>query len=79
MEDQALNEAMAAEGWALIDVNAEGLYEIQRDDEANIFETDEDALEHVRRLADRGSKPHMEAMKRHAADADQLKAGREHA
>lgn len=50
------NHAAQAEGWGVFDGR-----DIQRDDEANVFASDDDAIEHVRRLADAGSMMHRAA------------------
>ncbi|WP_213664148.1 hypothetical protein [Stutzerimonas stutzeri] len=42
-----------------------GLVEIQRDDELDVFATDDDALAHVERMAKQGSIHHKEALARH--------------
>lgn len=63
---------LSSEGWALFEIGRSGLVEIQRDDEMGIFETDEDALEHVKRMAAQGSQPHKDALARHMADAPHL-------
>lgn len=49
-----------AEGWAMFE--AEGRYQLQRDDEANVFESDADAIIHVAVCAKAGSKLHLEAL-----------------
>ncbi|WP_124128493.1 hypothetical protein [Pseudomonas aeruginosa] len=65
----ASEDGLASEGWALFEIGRSGLVEIQRDDEMAIFQTDEDALEHVKRMAAQGSQPHKDALARHMADA----------
>lgn len=60
------------EGWALFEVGTDldkPLMEIQRDDEMGIFATDDDALDHVKRMAAAGSKTHQDALDRHLLDA----------
>lgn len=63
---------LSSEGWALFEIGLSGLVEIQRDDEMGIFETDEDAVDHVKRMAAQGSQPHKDALARHLADAPHL-------
>ncbi|HEP8970153.1 TPA: hypothetical protein VDU83_002489 [Pseudomonas aeruginosa] len=63
---------LSSEGWALFEIGRSGRVEIQRDDEMGIFETDEDALDHVKRMAAQGSQPHKDALARHMADAPHL-------
>ncbi|HGM8090045.1 TPA: hypothetical protein ACKP9S_006476 [Pseudomonas aeruginosa] len=63
---------LSSEGWALFEIGLSGLVEIQRDDEMAVFETDEDALDHVKRMAAQGSQPHKDALARHLADAPHL-------
>ncbi|HBP6526465.1 TPA: hypothetical protein L6A81_12565 [Pseudomonas aeruginosa] len=63
---------LSSEGWALFEIGLSGLVEIQRDDEMAVFETDEDALDHVKRMAARGSQAHKDALARHLADAPHL-------
>jgi hypothetical protein len=57
------------EGWSLFDVNSTGLLEIQRDDEADLFESDEAAVNFVRRRANEGSMPHYLALRTHLRHA----------
>lgn len=49
-----------SEGWMVFNG-----CEIQRDDETGLFATDDDAIEHVRRLAAEGSHTHMLAIDIH--------------
>lgn len=55
---------MQAEGWAVFESSVRG-NEIQRDDEAGVFATDEDALEHVLHRALAGSHVHTRALVEH--------------
>lgn len=57
----------SSEGWDLFEV--EGKLEIQRDDEMEIFASDDDAIAHVTRMAQAGSQIHQEALSRHLTDA----------
>lgn len=54
------NAAACAEGWAFFDDNA-----IHRYDDATLFDSDDDAIEHVRKLAAAGSALHAIAIKLH--------------
>lgn len=54
---QAVNRYALLEGWAIFNQR-----EIQRDDALGRFESDDDALAHVRRLAKAGSRLHCEAL-----------------
>lgn len=72
---QAVSHDQADEGWGLFEIGLSGLAEIQRDDEMAIFETDEDAVEHVKHMAAQGSQRHQEALARHLADAPHLSRG----
>ncbi|HEJ2342264.1 TPA: hypothetical protein ACWLUJ_005781 [Pseudomonas aeruginosa] len=71
-EANSNGEDTSREGWALFEIGLSGLVEIQRDDEMAIFETDEDAVDHVKRMAAQGSQPHKDALARHLADAPHL-------
>lgn len=51
------NAAALAEGWAIFNGN-----EIQRDDEVGTFDTDADALNHVKARAAEGSALHRKAL-----------------
>jgi hypothetical protein len=51
------------EGWALF--NVETRPEIQRDDEADVFASDEDAIAFVADRAKDGSDPHLRALALH--------------
>lgn len=50
------------EGWCIIDKNDTGELEIQKDDDTNVFHSDEDALAHVQRRATEGSLYHHHAL-----------------
>ena len=63
------------EGWTLFDVDSTGLLEIQRDDEAEMFAGDDEAVEFVRRRAGR-SPYHRKAIVIHDRDAQALLARR---
>jgi hypothetical protein len=65
--DQA---AACREGWGLF--LADDRLEIQRDEGAAIFETNEAALEHVRRKAELGEDLHRRALHLHSAVGDRL-------
>jgi hypothetical protein len=54
-----------AEGWSLFD--AGGRFEIERDDETEIFDSDEAAVAHVERRAAEGSTLHAKALLIHRA------------
>ncbi|MEA3044605.1 MAG: hypothetical protein QOH47_2443 [Sphingomonadales bacterium] len=60
--------AAAREGWGVFEVGGEvdldGQFEIQRDDEAGTFGDDEAALAHVRERAKQGSGLHRRALVR---------------
>ena len=56
-EIDRINSVCFAEGWALFNDG-----DIQKDDEAGIFLTDADAIDHIKRLADAGSAPHKRAL-----------------
>lgn len=60
---------MEREGWAVF--NEESLPEIQRDDEADIFVTDDDAIAHVMRRALAGSATHVRALVLHCQGLDE--------
>jgi hypothetical protein len=47
----ANSAAASLEGWDVFDVDGRGYFEIQKVDDLNVFESDEDAVEHVRRKA----------------------------
>lgn len=74
-ESARADAVMAAEGWALFDVGG-GLFEIERDDEADRFATDDDAVAWVRARAAEGSQPHIDALRRHDRDEPVLAARR---
>lgn len=65
----AINWFAEVEGWGLFNDG-----EIQRDDEADIFASDEEAVEHVRRLAEAGSALHREALSLDAAQRTPTRA-----
>ncbi|HEP6430584.1 TPA: hypothetical protein VDB83_004907 [Burkholderia cenocepacia] len=50
------------QGWNLFDVDGSGYLEIQRDDEAQVFESDDDALAYVREQAQGGCPVALKAM-----------------
>jgi hypothetical protein len=54
---QTVNRFAQFEGWGIFNDK-----EIQRDDEMDRFESDDDALAHVRQLANAGSRLHREAL-----------------
>lgn len=56
------NTQAMKEGWALFEVD--GRYQLQRDDEADVFASDADAHIHVALQAHNGSAYHREAMER---------------
>jgi len=51
---QEHSDAAVAQGWDLFDYDTRGLWQLQRHDEAGVFETDDEAIEFVREMADRG-------------------------
>jgi hypothetical protein len=57
------------EGWALIENTGTGFLEIQRDDEMGRFESDDDAVAHVKHMASQGSVFHQEALSKHMSEA----------
>lgn len=66
--DRALQDR---EGWMLCNSGLRG-YEVQRDDCADSFRLDDDALAHVMRQALKGSKPHIKALVAHCAGREAL-------
>ena len=66
------SEEAASQGWGLFDSDSRGL-EIERDDDAGIFDSDEDALKYVERQAARGNACAVEAL-RLVAEAQAAKA-----
>ena len=62
-------ETALAEGWDLFQSCERGL-EIQRDDEAAIFEDDEAAIAHVRTRAEAGCKTARKALASHHSDLE---------
>lgn len=57
------------EGWDVFNAEGSSLnengdrpYQLQRWDEVDLFDSDEDAMKHVRRRADEGSELHMAAL-----------------
>lgn len=54
-----------AEGWCIIDVDSTGVLEIEKDDDAGVFASDEEAVEFVRQKAAAGSTYHQKAMAIH--------------
>jgi hypothetical protein len=57
------DEAAFDEGWGLFSLDPdETIFEIQRDDEKDVFEDDDEALEHVTRLALLGNSLHIRAL-----------------
>lgn len=58
---RADSEAALAEGWDVWD--ADGVLEIQRDDDAEVFDSDAGAIAHVQRRAAEGSDLHARALK----------------
>ncbi|HHK0379474.1 TPA: hypothetical protein ACQQJB_003648 [Pseudomonas aeruginosa] len=60
------------EGWALFEIGHSDLMEIQRDDELAVFASDDEAVDHVKRMAAAGSQRHQEALARHLADSPAL-------
>jgi hypothetical protein len=76
----ALREARAAvakakgEGWNLFDFDNTGLLRIERDDAAQIFASDIDAIEHVRLLAARGDQKALHAIQLHDLNQPKIDA-----
>jgi hypothetical protein len=62
--------ANAAEGWDLFSIDPEGVLRIQKEDEADIFETDAEAIEYVEIRAEEGSERHQKALEKHLANAN---------
>lgn len=56
-------------GWALFDFDGTGLQQIQRDDEADIFHSDSEALAYVAKRAAERSGKHEQALIAHMRDA----------
>lgn len=77
IEESAMCEASIyeQEGWCLFDVDSTGLMEIERDDEADVFNTDEAALAFVRHRAEY-SDFHRKAIEAHDRDAEELRKHR---
>lgn len=65
LTDTVINKCCAGEGWGLFDVDSTGYLEIQKSDEAGVFDDDDDAFSFVRRLAEAGSRLHSEALDIH--------------
>ncbi len=57
--------AESQQGWNLFDFDNTGLLHIERDDAAQIFESDADAVEHVRFLAESGDQKARHAIQLH--------------
>lgn len=66
---QAIMNEFLDTGWALFDFDGTGLQEVQRDDEADIFASDADALAYVAKRAAAGSQKHEQALIVHMRDA----------
>jgi len=47
-------ERAESQGWNMFDYDGLGLWQLQRSDEAGVFETDGEAIDFVREMADRG-------------------------
>jgi hypothetical protein len=62
---EAYNTAAQAEGWGVFNG-----CEIQRDDDRDVFASDDEAIAHVRELADAGSAFHRAAIRLHGAPDD---------
>lgn len=65
-----------AEGWDLFDVDSKGIFQIQRDDDSAIFQSDIAAVDFVRKKASEGSEVHMRALAAHLVDAAKLTANK---
>ena len=74
--DQArtLTATTRAEGWNLFDFDDAGLLHIERDDAAQIFASDTDAVEHVRLLAARGDQKALHAIQLHDLNQPKIDA-----
>ena len=59
-----------SEGWCIIWSDSRARHEIQRDDEQDIFNTDEAALLHVQTMADQGSLYHRQCLEFIATHGD---------
>ncbi len=65
----AMMDELRDTGWALFDYDRTGLMQIQRDDEADIFASDAEAVDYVKRRALGNSLKHAEALVAHLRDA----------
>ena len=72
LDANGLNEIARKEGWLLIDADSSGFFEIERDDEASVFESDGDAMNHVVCHALSGSEVHRQALLIHLIDAPKI-------
>lgn len=66
---QAIMNEFLDTGWALFDFDGTGLQQIQRDDEADIFHSDAEALTYVAKRAAERSGKHEQALTAHMRDA----------
>jgi hypothetical protein len=62
--------------WRLFDFDNTGLLHIEKDDAAQIFESDADAVQHVRRLAARGNQKARHALQLHELNQPKIDAER---
>lgn len=65
IDSRLIDTTADAEGWGIFDVDGSGLLEIERDDEADVFACDEDAVAFVREKAEAGSGVHIAAIRAH--------------
>ena len=64
------------QGWRLFDFDNTGLLRIEKDDATQIFESDADAVEHVRRLAAGGDPKALRAIQLHDLNQPEIDAER---
>ncbi len=70
------------QGWNLFDFDNSGMLHIEKDDAAPIFQSDADAVAHVRLLAENGDQKARHAIELHDLNQpkiDQLRAARQRA
>lgn len=67
MTPDMINRIVEHEGWKLYDIDAVGLYQIQRSDNMQELPDDVAAFRHVRAYADAGSWVHKQALETHRA------------
>jgi len=67
-----INVQLMHEGWALFDYDSLGLFEIERDDDKDVFDSDDEAVAHVERMAESGSALHAWALVLHRGFAPMI-------